>query len=217
MNFEALIAAVKNEGGFDTTTGAVSDDTIKGWLNDALRTLVAESQWIKALVELGPTAADEPLYLLPENVLDVREVIVDGKPFGRVGAQEVFAARAYGGYVSDGWGVFAPGYNAAGQAVVELFPTPSEAGLAVKALAVISAVAMSANSDSPSVPEDFHPALKAKAIATGLRLIYERHDDADRWEREFDDPQSGRGAVQRLKRRANSRVGSGPIRVRIVG
>jgi hypothetical protein len=103
-----------------------------------------------------------------------------------------------------------------GQAVVELFPTPSVSGYTIVALASTSAVPMSAGTDVPSVPEDFHQALVDGAIATGLRRIYERHDDADRYERSFSSP-DGQGAVQLLKRRANSRVGSGPVRARIVG
>jgi hypothetical protein len=218
VNLGALITAVVKEGGFDTDSAAVSRDTIAGWINDRLKQLVSEAGWIKQAIELGPTVAGQSQYVIPEGVLDVRRVYVNAVPFVRVGTEQVFDARAYGGYVSgDAGGAFAPGYDAAGTAVVELYPTPSEAGLSIQALAAVAAAGLVNDSDVPPIPEEFHPALKAGAIADGLRLIYERHDDADRWELKFSNPGSGQGAVQVLKRRANSRIGSGPVRIRLVG
>jgi hypothetical protein len=218
MNLDSLIDAVINEGGFDTRTGAVSRETVKGWINDRLRTLAAESGYLRSAVELGPSVADQAQYVVPDNVTDIRRLHVSGVPYFRDSIDRIFEARAFGGVMSNGYGgVFAPGFSTGGQHVVELWPTPSSTGLTISALCTVTATALDAGTDTPAVPEEFHPALKAGAIATGLRLIYERHDDADRWEREFSDAGSGRGAVQLLKRRSNSRVGSGPMFARVVG
>lgn len=215
MILSELIAAVKNEGGFDTTTGAVSDATITSWLNDALRELVAESQYAKAAVSFGATVAGQNLYPVPANVVDVKQINVGGSPYFRAGASDLFEARAYGGSIVGGYGAFAPGYDEAGIQTIDLFPTPDTDGVEITALAAIQATVLSASTDSPQVPEEFHQALVDKAIGTGLHRIYERHDDAAPYDRAFSDP-AGQGAVQKLRRRTNSRIGSGPMRIRMV-
>jgi hypothetical protein len=218
VNFGSLIDAVINEGGFDATTGAVSRATVGSWINDAYRQLAAETNFLKALVSLGETVAGTSQYAIPENVLDVRRITVNGVPFIRVGVEQIFDARAFGGRVlGDAGGTFSPGYATTGARVIEVYPTPDTSGYAIDALATVAGVGMVSETDTPAIPEDFHPALKAKAIAMGLRLIYERHDDADRWELQFSNPGAGNGAVEKLKRRGNSQIGSGPTRVRLVG
>jgi len=216
MNLGQMIDAVITQGGFDSTTGAASRDAVAGWINDRYRDLLAQTGWQKATVELGPTVAGQSTYVIPDAVNDVRKVLVDGNEYVRASAEELFEARANSGYVSGGFGAFAPGYVASGAAVIDLFPTPTEAGKSIQALAATAAVAMSAETDSPVIPEDLQQGLIDGAIATGLRRIYERHDDAAAYEARYDNPAGG-GTVQRLKRRANSRVGSGPQKVRVWG
>jgi hypothetical protein len=216
VNAGQMIDAVLEEGGFDSSTAAASRESVLGWLNDRLRTLVSESGWVKTLVEIGPTVAGTHQYAVPENVTDIRSILVGGETYTRVGPDQMFAARASGAYVIGAYGAFSPAYNAAGTPVLEIWPTPEESGQTISALATTSPAALTVETDVPSVPEDMHQALVDGAIATGLRRIYERHEDAERFEQAFSSPGSGQGAVQKLKRRANSLVGSGPIRARII-
>ena len=217
MNRGQMINAVLGEGGFDSTTAASSRDVIAGWLNEALGTMVAESQWSKASVNLGPTVVGQSAYAVPENVIDVRTVYVGGYEYMRLGPSEMLALRVSDAEISGGYGAFAPGYSLAGTAVVDVFPSPTVAGVAITALCSLAAVEMTEDSDVPMVPVDFHQALVDKAIGTGYRRVYERHDEADRFDARFSNANPGSfGAVQKLKRRANSRIGTGPQRIRIV-
>ena len=217
MNRGQMIDAVLSEGGFDSTTAASSRDVIAGWLQEALSTMVAESQWSKASVDLGPSVVDVHEYVVPENVIDVRTLYVGGREYMRVGPSEMLELRVSDAYIAGGYGAFAPGYDSTGAAVVDIWPTPTEAGTAITALCSLAAVEMTADSDVPMVPVDFHQALVDKAIGTGYRRVYERHDEADRFDARFSNANPGSfGAVQKLKRRANSRIGTGPQRIRIV-
>jgi hypothetical protein len=207
-----MVTAVKREGGFDTQGANIDDATILSWLNEAYRRLVGESKWRKATRELGPTVAGEGQYALGDDVTDVAALQVAGSgPWLRVSQTDLWEITV-GTRSFSGAGVFAPDYQADGTAVVELYPPPSTAGLPISALAAVLPSALTTSPDtSPAVPADLHQSIVDGAIGIGLHRIYERHDAAAPYDARLD------GAVQKLERRGNSRVGSGPARAKIWG
>jgi hypothetical protein len=207
-----MVTAVKREGGFDTQSASIDDATILSWLNESYRRLVGESKWRKSTLELGPTVAGQGQYVVPSDVTDVAALQVAGsQPWLRVSQTDLWEITA-GQRTFSGPGVFAPDYKADGTAVVELSPTPDTAGEAISALASVLPSALTTSPDSsPQVPVDFHQAIVDGAIGLGLHRIYERHDAAAPYDARLD------AAVQKLERRANSLVGSGPMRAKIWG
>lgn len=195
-----MVAAVTGQGGFDTSGGHVDEATVISWIEDYYRKLVARTQWRKAEISFGNTVAGQAQYAVPANVVDVRKIRVAGRPYRRVGIDDLDLLKA--GEDTSPRPVFAPAFEADADAVVELWPVP-EAGQAITSVAALLPPALSAGSSVPAVPEDFHQAIVDGAIAEGMRRIYQRHDDAQQYEQRFED------AVKELKRRANSRIGSG--------
>lgn len=208
-----MVAAVKSEGGFDTQSGNISDATILSWLNEAYRRLVGEARWSKSTRELGPTVAGEPQYTLSDDVTDVAAIHVAGStPWLRVTTTDLWEIQSGVRRIAGAPGVFAPDYKADGTAVVELYPPPDATGETISALATVLPSALTLSPDTtPAVPQDFHQSIVDGAIAIGLHRIYERHDAAAPYDQKLD------AAVQKLERRGNSRVGSGPARAKIWG
>jgi hypothetical protein len=207
-----MVTAVKREGGFDTQGANIDDATILSWLNEAYRRLVGESKWRKTTRELGPTVAGQSQYALSDDVTDVAALHVAGsQPWLRVSPTDLWEITV-GQRSFTGPGVFAPDWQADGTAVVELYPAPTDAGSMISALTSVLPSALTTSPDStPAVPPDFHQAIVDGAIGIGLHRIYERHDSAAPYDARLD------GAVQKLERRGNSRVGSGPARAKIWG
>ena len=77
MQTDELIAAVRDQGGFDKTSLATSETVILSWLNARYRELVAESGFVKGVRDLGPTVADQAEYALPDSVVRVVRLKTD--------------------------------------------------------------------------------------------------------------------------------------------
>lgn len=205
MNLAEIIQAVA-DAGFDTTAGASSSGQIQSWVNERYRRLVADTGWLREQVQLGTTATGVVQYPVAGDMTDVANVVVGGAPYQRISPRELVEVKA-GIRVLLGEPAFAPAYSASGAPYVELYPEPA-AGQAVLAL-VERIPATLTGTATPVLPIDFHDALVDGAIATGMRRVYKRYDDADRHELIFQDH------VKRLQRRVNSRIGSGATQVRL--
>jgi hypothetical protein len=210
VTFAELYAAVRDQGGFDSTSTGSSQADIAGWINQAYTRLVVRSKWRKAQVVIATTVADQAEYTLPATVEDIEEgILVGTEPWSAVG-QETLWRLKNGNATADG-GVWAGDYDDAGNPQIELYPAPDEAGVEVSALAVLKPVPLAVDADTPIVPEDFHDAIVDGAISTGLRRINERIGEADSFEARF------REEVEGLRRRGNSRLSTGPVQVQVGG
>lgn len=213
MTPDEMVAAVVQQGGFDTRSANVSVATILGWLNEKRREIVGESRWAKAIRELGPTVVAQSQYELPGDVVDVMGVRVGGgRPLLRIGTADLWELQSGGGRIVGGAGGFAPNFTTSGVSVVELWPAPGEAGQPISALvaALPPDLALGGAADT-LLPEDVQQGIVDGAIGIGFSRIYERPSDGAAHEARF------QAKLQKLSRRANSRVGSGPVRIRVSG
>lgn len=205
---------------FDTQTSATSDTVIRSWIHRCLQDAVARAKWRKALRSLGPTVAGTSVYELPEDVVDVRSLrVASSKPWSRVSTEVLWEYTA--GQLPQPWpGVFAPTFEtvAEGGAVADgdaaqiaLYPTPATSGQAIDALCAIMPPAIGSGTAAGTVlpvPEDLAGKLAVDGpIAMGYREALGRMDLAKEYEARFE------AGIQELARRANSRVGHGPVRL----
>ena len=209
MTFDEIVAAVKQQGGFDVSSGMV-----EGWVNEVHRQAVAESHWQMSLLSLGTTVVGQATYDVPATVADIVGIYIDSGDgpahYGRVGTLDVWELRGGRRWLTGSGGVFAPAFSSAGQAQIELYPAPTTAGDTIQALTAGIPADM-ATGGSPVIPADMHGDLVDGAIALGLLRVDERPEQALVFEQRF------RAMVGKLRRRKNSRVGSAPSRLQVAG
>lgn len=214
MHAAALIDAIIAEGGLD-----VSRTQALQWLNDRYREMVARSKWRMAELQLFTTVAGQAGYNLADDVIDVDSLLVADPadstgyaPYSRVSARDIFALRNGQSRMRGRGGVFAPQFSATGTQQLQLYPVPTVGGLVVTALVALQPGALADTTASvPIVPEDYHPSLRDAAVAVGLRLFEERLDLAVAHEQAFENK------IEELRRRKNSRIGSGPSQMAVAG
>lgn len=216
MLLSEAITAVTVEGGFDTTSTATSDATIRGWIHECVQDAVGRAKWRKSRVELGPTVAGQAQYPVPASVVGLRALRVGtSAPWSRVSTDELWEIEGGVRRLRAGTpGVFAPEFELDADAVISLYPVPTEGGLSILALAAVTAPAITAVTDPATdlgLPEDLvRPIVVEGPVGIGLERVMERPDLAAPHTARFE------SAVQELSRRANSRIGRGPVRVPIV-
>lgn len=211
MLFDDITLRVRTQGGFDTSTSNISPTDVQGWIQERYKQMVGRSKWRKAEEVLGTTAAGDFLYPLASNVVDVEGLNVDGDVYDPVGSDQLWRLRQGRMGVERGVdGYFGLGYLADGTVQVSLFPTPTTDGGVITGLVALYPDPLAAG-QSPIVPDEYHEALVWGAIATGLAEIEERLDSAGYFEQQF------ASAVEDLKRRANSRVNTGPTQILVKG
>lgn len=211
MTFDEIVTGVLTQGGFDVSTAVAGS-----WVHEVYRRAVAQSQWQMESLSLGTTVTGVSTYAIPERVVDIVGInLNDGSGRGqpsdwlRVTPTDMWALRAGRKSVSGSGGAFAPSYGSAGERRIELYPVP-ETGAAIEALAAVLPATLS-GAAVPVIPEDLHGALIDGAIALGLLRMDERADSAQTFEARFE------RMVQDLRRRKNSRVGSGAARLQVRG
>ena len=214
-----MVTAVQQQGGFDPGSSATSPAVILSWLNARYFELMAESAYSQGIREFGPTVAGQAEYLLPESVIRVKSLRVDGsRPWIPLKLEDVwdleagaaqFTLGAVGGFSESFAEVDSSGQ---GFCRVTLFPVPEESGLTIKALCILRPIPLDvSNNVAPVLPDDFHEYVVEGAIAMGLRRDDEREDGAAPYEARFKE------AIQRLAARQRKRVGRGPIQARVAG
>jgi len=217
---DELIAAVRDQGGFDTTSLATSQAVILSWLNARYRELCAESGFLRGQRELGPTVADQAEYALPDSVVRVVRLRVGSlRPFAPMQVDDLWLLQGGNASLESGVdGAFAPSWGSDGVEKVMIYPTPSSdpdeslgVGESIDAVCVVLPDALAAGDSGPQVPEDFHEAIVDGAIALGLF----RDDGAAGLAQPFEE--KFQAAIVRLKRRATARVGKGPVQARVAG
>jgi hypothetical protein len=187
VNATALMAKVTGEGGFDTSAADVTPATVLGWINEQYRAMVAAAEWLRGDVTLGPSVAGQGRYSLPDAVVQVSRIAVNGgNRWKRVDEEELYdlsqgASRLYGDVV----GVYAEVADLSVTPAVqkiELWPAPSSSGLTISALCSqlppdLTAPAVNAGAEStPLVPVDVHEHLADGAIGLGFMRVLSRAD-----------------------------------------
>lgn len=211
MQADDLITAVLSEGGFDVTRSQGLS-----WLNECLKTAVAESGWRRAQQSLGAIVAGQQVYPLDNvNVVTVEELQVGSSPYERAGEKTLWELQAGRRWVVGPGGIFVPSQDASGTVSIALWPIPTtnQAGQTITALVTLEPVALTDDHlNAPTIPVDMHRKLISGAIATGLARIDGDLQAAKAWQDEFD------AMVQALSKRSNARIGgSRPTQIGIAG
>jgi hypothetical protein len=208
VNGAAIVDAVVNQGGFDTTAGGVDRVTVTSVVAEAYVDQVVRARWRTAPTSLGPTVVDQGEYTLPDTVVEVDLLRVGGVPYARVGVEQLWDLRGGVRELEDAAGVFAPYFEADGDEQVALHPVPTEAGLTIEGMCVLEPAAFADDAGfAPITPTDRHPDLIERAIV----LLKRRLDEIDA------DPGDAvwESRVEMLRRRKNSRVGQGVQRLSV--
>lgn len=211
---------------FDTSNVATSSAVVRAWMHAAVREAVAEAEWRRVKRELGPTVIGTSRYEVDEDVVAIRSLQVAGSlPYLRCGTEEFFELEAGGAVLFNTPGAFCPEFEALAEdavespadgdtAMVAISPTPTVAGQAVTALCAVQALAIlsgTAGSVVIGVPDDLARMIVVDgATAIGWETAMGRPDLAATPRARYE------AGKQQLARRANARIGRGPVRVPIV-
>lgn len=131
-----LVANVLNEAGFDAT----EDQAVQA-LSRRHELMCSRSKCYRERIEVGPTVAGQGGYAVPARVVEIREIQVSKIPYG-TGRHRDIAEGALnylwlnGVYVAAGGGIAQHDYDEGGNALINLFPVPTEAGESVTVYAV---------------------------------------------------------------------------------
>jgi hypothetical protein len=194
----------------DVATFDEPDATIDQIANEKHKQLVALSGWDTRITNLGTTVTDQGEYDVPSGIADLAKLRVDSTPYKQVGLDQIWDLRNGDAFLSGAGGVFAPNYKADGTQQVSIYPTPDEDGLTIDALVTFVPATLGA-SDYPIVPEDVQPAIADGVVAELWRLRSENAQEAAEFENRF------QGAIELLRRRKNSRIGTGPVQIGVKG
>lgn len=183
-------------------------------IQEGIRHLAARSHWIKAMLNLGPTVADQAAYTLPERVIRLFEVAINNDPYTRRNIHTLWDLRTGRSTLEPGaeeGGVFAEVGSEDGKSKsIELLPTPEEGEAEITGLASIYPEPLAASDELP-FPADHRRAVVD--YATGI--LYEGSDEnqaTGAFYRERAD-----GTAEALRLFANARSGSGPWKIPVAG
>lgn len=210
---QVLCDDVRVEGGFDAT-----EPQCLRWLNRAWRRMVSEARAYRKVVAVGNTVAGTAFYAFPAGTVEVYSFELGGVPYGKARRADIYPASQNQLIWSgpSGSGLIVSSANASGVPGVELIPVPSSV-LALTAFAAMipNDLTIDATGDAllaAVLGGDFHDELVAGAVATGLKRLERRADEATPFERDF------AGGTERLRLRTRRRFrGPGPAQIRQVG
>lgn len=193
-------------GGFDF--GAAQAAAL---LNEGVRRFAAASEWIKAELDLGATIAAQESYALPDRVVKLKGLAIAGAPYARTDVLGLWNLKQAGRVPGGAAGVYTERFSDDGKIKsFSLWPIPDASDLAIAGLAVITPDDLSGEDQLPFPPEyNRGPLDFAKGIA---------YEDLD------ENPQSGtyfreraEQLAERLRLEGNSRSGSGPFQIPVMG
>lgn len=208
----SLVQNVLTEGNFDATEAQVLQ-----WLTRRQRQMCSRSRCYRKKLSIGPTVANQQGYSVPKEVVEIREVLVNGITYG-TGRHSDLAQGAQGyiwldGMYLNGGGIATRDDDSSGATKLALYPIPTEAGLEVTLIAVCLPPDLVVGEDGTiKIPGDFLDALVAGAIATGLTRTEARPDLATAFETVFTN------GCSELEMQTNRRFrGVGAAQIRVVG
>lgn len=184
-------------------------------IHEGINRLAARSQWIRAIMELGTTVADQANYELPERIVRLYAVMINNIQYGRRDVKTLWDLRSgkvelpYG---SEG-GVFVESYAEDGKSrKLELFATPDVelAGETINGFAAITPEPLASGDELP------FPTQYRRAVVNFAKSIASADIDVDKataneWREEAE------GDAEALRLLANARSGSGPWRIPVAG
>lgn len=206
--FDEFVSWIRSPEGAGFTS--VTVDRAGQAVNYGARRLASRSLWLQEVRELGPTVADQEVYPVGSDVIDVVGLEVGGDPqYKRLSLNELWKLKAGQKFLPRNLtGSFSPYPAANGVKQFSINPIPDTSGQAITALVAVT-VARLSSGDALPFPDDAEDAIKAYAKA-------DLYDDVD------EDPNSAQ--VQRaagdayageLLRRGKSQVGSGPTQMQL--
>lgn len=203
-----LVAKVVTEGGFDTAASDTSSATVLSWINEVYREMVSAAEWLRSERSLGVTVAGQDLYDLPDDVIRVSKVAINGSSrWDIVATEELLDLKWQGGlYLTGSPGVVAQVYDeVTSKQKIQLWPVPQTAGYTIQVLgSILPAALTTAGPDAtPLLPPDVHEALADGAIGLGRLRVDEREDLAAPYMQKF------QAAVGKLVKRRRSRIQEG--------
>lgn len=203
-----IVLKVAREGAFDTTTEDASSTAILAWVNAALSEAIGEAKWVKSTLQLAVTAAGTSEYAVPDTVVDLDQLWVgDGRAYVRCGLNDLRDLDAGRSSLRDADGAYAQTGDA-----VKLWPVPDAAGVAIVATCAVLPDELEAGDPASAVrlPRDMvEPVCVDGAIAIGYLRVKADPEGGAAFQARFE------GAKGKLKARTNSRIGGGPIQIRL--
>jgi hypothetical protein len=205
-----LVDDVRVEGGFD-----VIEATALRWLNRAWRRMVSEAKAYRKTVAVGNTVAGTAFYAF--SPIEAYSFEVGGVPYGQARRSDRYASSQGTLWVSpNGAGLTSGDADANGVRGITLVPTPTSVQAITSLAAVMPpdlTIDTTGNTLLAAVLEgDFHDGLVAGAVATGLKRLERRADEAGPFDQDF------AIETERLRLRVRRRyAGAGPAQIRIAG
>ena len=205
LTLDAIVRRI--QGQFDAHR-----DDIAAWANERLSRMVSESLWRAVEREVGVTRAGQAVYPLEPEMVDLRGLRVGAAQYGSASREQMWALQDPTCPATlVGAGVYAPTFDADGNAAIELWPVPSREGVRMTALMAYEPPLLVGGEDVPALPAHFHSYLLDWVIATAYEELDGRWDLADPHERRFE------VGIQRLERERVSRYQGGPVQAQVAG
>lgn len=188
----------------------VPQATVVLMANARLNRMIAEAKFRRKTFTIGTTVADTAIYSIPANVTDIRSVWIGTDEYSRQDyrtIRDLLAGRR--DLIGEG-GVVAPYEDDSGNPAIYLYPTPSTSGDDIEADASYEGSDIAYGGGSYTIL----PAhIRSRLLDGVLADVYEftgRWDEAQPHEQRYEE------GITLLRREKNSRVGSGPSRIKVL-
>lgn len=190
-------------------------DTQAGTLvNRGLRRLASLSRWIREVRQIALTVQGQSEYPITDDILDIYALRVDSGPeYLAASLREIWNLQNGTQWLSQGAvGAFSDDYGSdpASSHKLAIFPVPSQAGLSISGYCSVIPDDYEDGDDLP-FPPDMDETIIDAARAYAYEDVDENPDMASYFRQKVED------GAERLRRRANDRVGSNVTQIKIKG
>lgn len=205
---EDLVSGVLTQGGIDS-----DEPTALGWLSSRQTLMCARALNFRKRLSIGPTVANQGRYAVPQQVVEILEVTVNGVVYGAGRHTDIANSVQHRLWIWGPGGVTTGDADAEGGDLLSLVPAPSEAAQPVELFAACRPGPIVAGDDTTvKIPSEFYDPLVDGAIALGLQRLESRGDIGREYQERFD------AACHELRKQTNARYrGAGPAQIRVQG
>lgn len=179
MNLGEIIQRTQNLHG-DTVEAQITQAMIIDWANEAQLELVRKAEVLQgsyATVSLNGTRA----YAIPSDVLRIRRVEYNERRISKVSLEELDTVDSY---QTSGDASGEPIYYYEWSGNIYFYPTPSENDKVISVYYLKRPTELSAVSDVPDIPEQFHPDLVRYCLSRA-KEVDEEYDKAQETMNDF--------------------------------